>query len=84
MPEHIEVRTTKATVRIDNQVYDAVVKKLHYGQLTSLIRTIFHSLKILIDRDEFFAIVNYMNGLNELNLPKTEVSRYADGKNRNN
>lgn len=71
--------TTKLTVEVDRDIYFAVTKTLHHGQLSYIVRTFFESFKN--HKDEIFA---WCFGKSPLHLPpKGEldhvVSQSTDG-----
>ncbi len=70
--EHMDVRTTKATVRIDNELYKAVRGRFHYGQLSRLFINIFKGIKIKIHQGRFKEVTDYLYGNKPITLPKIE------------
>lgn len=66
----------KVTARIDRDLYNYVKDHFHQGQQTNLFRSIFLSLKIMIDDGKFGDVINYMYGEKPLILPspKSELT----------
>lgn len=64
--------TSKATARIDKDVYNAVQANFQHGQQTQFMRMVFDSLKTLIDKKQFNTVVDYMYKGKSLTLPKVE------------
>lgn len=60
---------SKVTARVDRDLYDYVKEHFHQGQQTNLFRNIFTSLKIMIDKDHFGEVMDYMYGTEDLVLP---------------
>lgn len=60
---------SKVTARVDRELYDYVKNHFHQGQQTNLFRTIFTSLKLMIDEGNFSQVMDYMYGTEELVLP---------------
>jgi len=51
---------TKATVQIETELYNRVSNKLHYGQLSSLLRNMFESIDQMIKEDNLMEVVHYI------------------------
>lgn len=64
---------SKVTARVDRELYDYVKAHLHQGQQTNLFRTIFTSLKIMIDNNQFNEVMEYMYGTESLVLPNVKT-----------
>lgn len=60
---------TKATIRIDNNLYQEVKKNFHYGQFSILFRYLFLSLSILIKQKKFRSVIEYLYEGKDLILP---------------
>jgi len=60
---------SKVTARVDRDLYDYVKTHFHQGQQTNLFRNIFISLKMMIDKDRFGEVMDYMYGTEPLVLP---------------
>lgn len=60
---------SKVTARVDRELYAYVKDHFHQGQQTNLFRSIFNSLKILIEEDKFGEVMDYMYGTEPLVLP---------------
>ena len=60
---------SKITARIDNDIYNAVMKHFHHGQQTLFLRKVFDSLKKLIDEDKFGEVTDYLYKEDDLILP---------------
>lgn len=60
---------SKLTARIDPYLYEKVKDHFHHGQQTQFFRQVFESLNILIDRNEFNSVTNYLYNEEELILP---------------
>ncbi|MDY6893939.1 MAG: hypothetical protein SVO01_00755 [Thermotogota bacterium] len=60
---------SKPTAWVDSEVYNYVMEHFHHGQQTILLRKLFESLKILIEKDEFNQVTNYMYNKTDLTLP---------------
>ena len=71
---HIEERTTKVTVRIENDLYKRVKSKFYYGQLQTLFSKVFDSLDVMLGEDKIMEIVNFIQNKKDLRLrvPKNE------------
>lgn len=69
MPDQEEFNT-KATVRINNELYNTVKKELHYGQFSLLFRNFFLALKIKIKKDKFMDVINFIYGNSSLTLDR--------------
>ena len=61
--------TVRTSTRIDSKLYNRVVRRLNYGQITMLLANVFKALDQLIKEDDFDKIVMFMNNLEELTLP---------------
>lgn len=59
----------KATAWIDSETYNIVMEKFHHGQQTILLRKLFDSLKILIEKDDFDKVTDYLYKKEDLILP---------------
>jgi hypothetical protein len=59
----------KATAWIDSETYNIVMEKFHHGQQTIFLRKIYDSIKILIERNEFDKITDYLYKKEDLTLP---------------
>ena len=73
-----DVLTTKATTRINNHVYEGVMKHLQYGQLSSLMRKFFNSILQLMEEGKLMDIINYIYGVSDLTLPKIKEEKTDD------
>lgn len=63
---------SKVTARVDRELYDYVKSHFHQGQQTNLFRTIFTSLKQMIDEGNFSQVMDYMYGTADLTLPNNK------------
>ena len=66
---------SKVTARIDRELYEYVKNHFHQGQQTNLFRSIFISLKMLIDDDKFGEVMDYMYGEAPLILPNIKSQK---------
>ncbi len=73
------IETSKVTVDIESELYRRVKNKLHYGQMSKLLRNIFESLDMLIQNDELGDIIFYIYKKNDLHLIPDEQN--SDGRN---
>jgi hypothetical protein len=63
---------SKVTARVDRDLYDYVKNHFHQGQQTNLFRSIFTSLKQMIDEGRFGEVMDYMYGNADLVLPNVK------------
>lgn len=63
---------SKVTARVDRDLYDYVKNHFHQGQQTNLFRSIFTSLKQMIDEGRFGEVMDYMYGTSDLVLPNVK------------
>ncbi len=63
---------SKVTARVDRELYDYVREHFHQGQQTNLFRSIFTSLKMMIDENRFNEVMDYMYGTDPLVLPNSK------------
>jgi len=59
---------TKATVRISNELFQIVKRKMHYGQFSLLFRAFFTALKNKIEAGKTKEIYEFMYGEKEITL----------------
>ncbi len=69
MPREYKDHTVRLNARIPTDVYNNVVSKLHYGQVTILLTNFFESLDKIIEAERFEDIVLYINNIKPLILP---------------
>ena len=62
----------KVTARVDRELYNYVKDHFHQGQQTNLFRTIFMSLKLMINAGNFSDVMDYMYGTEDLVLPNVK------------
>jgi len=60
---------SKVSARIDNDIYLQVQNHFHHGQQTMFLRKIYNSLKILIDKEGFGSVTDYLYKKSDLTLP---------------
>lgn len=67
-PEHFSESTSKATARIERDLYNRVRKQFHYGLQTMMFQNIFESIDKKIEAGEFNDVIDYIykNGNLEL------------------
>jgi hypothetical protein len=66
---------SKVTARVDRELYDYVKEHFHQGQQTNLFRSIFTSLKMMIDAGKFGEVMDYMYGEEPLVLPNAKIQK---------
>lgn len=68
MRDYYHDTMTKASARVDKEVYSRVTSALHYGQITILIQSIFASIDQMIINGEIDKIIRYLYATGEITL----------------
>lgn len=70
----------KATVQIEKELYERVTTRLHYGQLSTLLRNMFESMDDMIKDGKLMHIVKYIQKEGALTLkPSKGVNDVTNG-----
>ena len=66
---------TKLTFRVDQDLYEDVKKKFHYGQLNALWRSVFYAIVTLVASDKGPQIYDFMYKGKDLLLPAKKARK---------
>ena len=76
-------KTRKIAVDLDVEKYTELKDRFYHGQMTSLFRSFINSILILVRGGKISDIINYIQGENDLTLPKERIKKnVSNGSNK--